>query len=305
MSRYFTPLRYPGGKQKLTPFIIEILRANDLEGGNYVEPYAGGAGVAVELLIGRHVEKIYLNDSSFPIYAFWKTIVDNPEALCQMISKASLTVDEWKIRREIVRNPTGFSDLEVGFSTFYLNRCNRSGVLSGGLIGGLSQDGEWRMDARFPRNELIRRIEIIASKKDAIFVSNLDAEDLILNTLPSLPKETLVYCDPPYFEKARGLYLNSYRENDHQRISKIIQERLDKKWVVSYDNAPQILNYYSERNHFLYDLQYNVSRVYKGKEIFVFSDDLIIPENSKLAYIDFALINFKNQTTARRSAFLN
>lgn len=292
MSRYLTPLRYPGGKQKLAPFIIEILQANSLYGGSYVEPYAGGAGVALDLLINKYVDNIYLNDSSFPIYAFWNSVIKKPEELCRMISKASLTVDEWKKRREIVKNPSEFTEIEVGYSTFYLNRCNRSGVLSGGLIGGLSQNGKWRMDARFPRNELIRRIEIIASKKNNIFVSNLDAEDYILNKIPSLPEKTLIYCDPPYFEKAQGLYLNAYREKDHQRISNIIQNNLNKKWIVSYDSAPQILSYYKERNHFLYDLQYNVSRVYKGKEIFVFSDDLIIPETSKLPYISSALTDF-------------
>lgn len=286
MTRYYTPLRYPGGKQKLTPFILEILQANELIGGNYVEPYAGGAGVALELLLGRHVSKIYLNDSALPVFAFWKTVLDDTESLCRLISTASLTVEEWKIRREVVKNPENHSLLELGFSTFYLNRCNRSGVLSGGIIGGLNQTGEWKMDARFSRNELIRRIEVIASKRASIVVKNLDAEKFIADHVNDLPAKTLVYCDPPYFEKSSRLYLNAYKEADHERISKFIQGQLKKKWVVSYDSAPQILKFYEQCRSFIYDLQYNASTVYKGKEVFVFSDELKIPASSLLPYID-------------------
>lgn len=289
MTIHHTPLRYPGGKQKLAPFIVEILRANDLVGGDYVEPYAGGAGVALELLLNNHVCKIHLNDCSVPIYAFWSAVLSEPEQFCRLISTASLTVDEWKLRREIVRRPEGYSLLEVGFSTFYLNRCNRSGVLSGGLIGGLEQTGKWKMDARFSRNELIRRIEVIAARSSSIVLKNLDAEEFMGQHIPTLPQKTLVYCDPPYFEKAKRLYLNSYEEEDHRRISQVIQGRLCRKWVVSYDGAPQILEYYRQRRSFLYDLQYNASRVYKGKEVFVFSDDLSLPNGSALPYINYAI----------------
>jgi DNA adenine methylase len=289
MTRYYTPLRYPGGKQKLTPFVLEILRANELIGGHYVEPYAGGAGVALELLLGRHVDNVHLNDSALPVYAFWRTVLQETEALCRLISTASLTVEEWRRRREIVRHPEEHPLLEVGFSTFYLNRCNRSGVLSGGVIGGLAQTGEWKMDARFSRNELIRRIEVIAARADSITVRNLDAEDFIAQHVNVLPANTLVYCDPPYFEKASRLYLNAYDEADHERISQFIQKKLKKRWVVSYDSAPQILSFYEKRRSFLYDLQYNASNVYKGREVFVFSDELRIPSESSLNYIDLAI----------------
>jgi DNA adenine methylase len=289
MARYSTPLRYPGGKQKLAPFILELLHANNVIGGEYAEPYAGGAGVALELLLEKHVRKIHLNDSSIQVYSFWRSVLSHTDELCRLIAGASLSVDEWKLRREIVRQPKGNSVLEVGFSTFYLNRCNRSGVLSGGIIGGLEQSGPWKMDARFSRNELIRRIEIVAARASAIVLKNWDAEKFINEHIPTLPVNSLVYCDPPYFEKASRLYLNSYNEADHKRISAVIQKRLKRKWIVSYDNAPEIANYYNDRRSFIYDLQYNAARVYKGKELFVFSDDVVVPNRSSLAFIDHAV----------------
>lgn len=289
MSQHRTPLRYPGGKQRLAPFILELLVENGTINGHYVEPYAGGAGVALELLLSDSVSQVHLNDSSFPIYAFWNSILSRTEDFCRRISSASLTIEEWKKRREIVRHPADYGEFEVGYSTFYLNRCNRSGVLSGGVIGGLAQNGKWKMDARFSRNELIRRIEAIALRKDSITLRNWDAEKFILEYIPDLPANTFVYCDPPYFEKSSRLYLNRYEKNDHKRISEVIQQRLVKKWVVSYDSAAEILRYYSDRKSFLYDLQYNASRAYKGKEVFIFSDDVSVPKASLLPYIDEAL----------------
>lgn len=164
MPRYRTPLRYPGGKQRLAPFVAEVLDRNSAYANNYVEPYAGGAGVAMELLLSDRVKRVYLNDSSVHIYAFWKSILTEPEGFCRRISRASLTLDAWRAHREIVRHPERHDLSDLGFSTFVLNRCNRSGVLTAGVIGGTEQRGEWRIDARFPRNELIQRIERIDRK---------------------------------------------------------------------------------------------------------------------------------------------
>lgn len=289
MIRYSSPLRYPGGKQKLAPFILEVLQANGLIGGHYVEPYAGGAGIAIALLLAGKVSNVHLNDSSYPIFAFWNSVLTRPEEFCRLIRSASLTVEEWKRRREIINDPSAHDELDVGFTAFYLNRCNRSGVLSGGLIGGIDQKSTWKMDARFTRNELIRRVELVASVRESITLRNLDAEEYIVEYLPTLPGNTLVYCDPPYFDKSSRLYLDYYNKEDHSRIAALIQAKLQHRWLVSYDSAFEILNYYRDRRAFLYDLQYNASRVYKGKEVMIFSDELQIPESSSLPNIDMAL----------------
>lgn len=289
MTQHATPLRYPGGKQRLTPFILELLEANDVVGGDYVEPYAGGAGVAVDLLVNGHVNHVHLNDSSYPIYAFWNAVITQADVLCEMIASAVLNIDEWKHRREIVRNPDGHDPLEVGFSAFYLNRTNRSGVLTGGVIGGFAQTGEWKIDARFPKDELVRRIGMIAEHADSISLRNWDAERFMLEYIPDLPENTFVYCDPPYYVKSSRLYLNRYTATDHERIAEVIQTQLARRWVVSYDAAPKILELYDERDSFVYGLQYNANRVYKGEEVFIFADDVIVPAQSSLPYINAAL----------------
>jgi DNA adenine methylase len=279
-----TPLRYPGGKQKLTPFINEILETNEID-GHYIEPYAGGAGVALELLLTKKVKYIHLNDSDIRLYAFWHSVKNENEKLCNHILSASLTVEEWKKHREVLRNPEKYSLFEIGFSTFYMNRCNRSGILKAGIIGGLNQEGNYKMDARFSRNDLIRRIELIGVYSDTIFISNLDAEDFIDNYIPNLDENSLIYFDPPYFNKAKDLYLNSYKPEDHQRLSGAIQ-KVEKPWVLSYDNVPEIISLYTSRNYFTYDLQYSAAKNYKGKEVFVFSDFIKLPKSCGLKFVD-------------------
>src|SRR6185312_12908846 len=228
MHPYKTPLRYAGGKQKLFPFIGEVMSANELDGADYVEPYAGGAGIAIELLLQGKTAHIHLNDASPAVYAFWRSILTKTDAFCRRIGGVSLTVEEWRRQRDVLRAPGGHSQFDLGFSLFYLNRCNRSGIPSGGVIGGLDQTGPWKIDARFPRTELIQRIEAIAARRRVITIKNQDAEEYIRTYVPKLPRKTLVYCDPPYYHQSSRLYLNRYGPADHVRIATVIQRFLKR-----------------------------------------------------------------------------
>lgn len=288
MGQHKTPLRYPGGKQRLTPFIREILKCNGIR-GHYVEPYAGGAGVAMELLLSGDVQYVHLNDSYAGIHAFWHSILDDTDQFCREILRTSLTVEEWRKHKEVVKHPQDYSLFELGFSTFYLNRCNRSGVISGGVIGGLNQDGNYKMDARFSRNDLIRRIELIGRYRDRINVQNMDAEDYINDYLPNLPNDCLIYLDPPYYNKGQALYPNAYSKDDHARLATAIQNSITKNWILSYDGVPQIVDLYADRRHFLYNLRYSAAKSYDGREVFIFCDQLTLPQQCSLSNVDEGL----------------
>lgn len=299
MNRYNTPLRYPGGKQKLSPFMLELMLENGLAGGHYVEPYAGGAGIAIELLLSGSASHIHLNDACRGVYAFWRAVLDHPEEICKRISLASMTIGEWRNHQAVYASASTADRLDLGFSVLYLNRCNRSGILSGGLIGGLHQSGRWTMDARFPRKELIRRIETIALYRDHITVTNQDAERYIHNVVPRLPEETLIYLDPPYFHKADRLYLNHYQPQDHERLAYVVQGRLRRRWVVSYDAVPQVAKAYRNRRAIRYSLQYNAAKAYVGNEIIFFDDRLHLPRVSSHVSIDQALRRLRPRRATR------
>ena len=276
---FYSPLRYPGGKGKILSFMIDLIKLNKLENIEYVEPYVGGAAVALGLLLNNMVSKIYINDSDKAIYAFWDSVLNYTDEFIQKIEKTPITVEEWRIQKSIYNNIEQHSDLDIGFSAFFLNRCNRSGVLKGGIIGGYEQNGKWKIDARFNKQDLINRIERIALHKDKIQLYNEDTADLLEKHKETF-KNCILYLDPPYYEKGYQLYKNHYKPSDHEKISKLVKE-LNCYWVVSYDNVDPIIALYDNIPKREFNISYSAGKNRSGKEIMFFSSNLQIP-NKKI-----------------------
>lgn len=277
--QYSTPLRYPGGKGKLSSFIKEVVETNGLLDGCYVEPYAGGASIAFSLLFEEYVSEIVLNDFNPSVYAFWNSVLAATDALCQMIEGVEVTMDEWYRQKDIQKDPRA-SQLELGFSTFFLNRTNRSGIIKGGVIGGKEQTGQWKIDARFNKDDLISRVRRIARYRSRIALHNKDAKDLIKEVLPALPKKTLVYLDPPYYVKGEGLYESYYKHDDHVEIAKLVKSNIKQSWIVSYDAVPEVEALYVGYPGITYGLSYSAQDRYKGAEAMFFCKSLRIPAMS-------------------------
>ncbi len=277
--QFNTPLRYPGGKGKLTEFIKLVIEQNDLLDGNYVEAYAGGSAIGMTLLAHSYVSRVYLNDLNSSVYAFWRCVLDQPEELCRAINDVNVTMDEWHKQKAIHKDQANHTPLEVGFSTFFLNRTNRSGIIWGGVIGGKQQTGKWKLDARFTKQNLIQRIEKISLYSSRIRLYNMDAAKFIKDILPDLPKKkSLVYLDPPYYEMGKGLYENHYQHNDHVAISKLVKKEIKLPWIVSYDYAPEIMEIYKWARSISYRISYSAQDHYKGAEAMFFSSKLKVPD---------------------------
>jgi DNA adenine methylase len=275
---HFTPLRYPGGKGKLASFVKEIVKKNDLMDGEYVEPYAGGAAIALELLLQEYVTKIHINDISKPIYSFWKSIVDDTERFTKLVRDTPLTVQAWDKQKKILSNPQDHDALKLGFAAFFLNRTNRSGILNAGIIGGRDQSGPWKIDARYNARELCKRIEAIANMRNRIRVSREDAQKFLTKRLSVLPEKTLIYLDPPYYIKGKELYLHYYNHMDHVEVAKIVTSKIKKqRWIVSYDNVDAIHDMYESARSIVYGIGYSAREAREGAEAMFFSDGLIIP----------------------------
>jgi DNA adenine methylase len=273
-SDFRSPLRYPGGKGKVVGFFVDLLRANRLYDIHYVEPYAGGASVALALLFGEFASRIHINDVDPAVHAFWHSVLHEPDALCQKIRDTKISVKEWDRQRSIQKHQSDHDTLEVGFSTFFMNRTNRSGIITAGIIGGRNQTGDWKIDARFNKSDLIARIERIAYEADRITLTRLDAVELIKRSRKELPTNTLFYCDPPYFVKGQALYLNHYNEDDHASIANEMALVNQQRWVMTYDDAPQIRELYRKFRTFDFALMYSATQPKIGHEILVLSDNL-------------------------------
>ena len=259
-----SPLRYPGGKAKLADFVQRLFHTNHLCDGHYVEPYAGGASVALSLLVNEYVSHVHLNDLDRSIFAFWHSVLNDTDAVCDRVKNAMLSTEAWRRQRAVQTKKTpGLRQL--GFSTLYLNRTNRSGIISSaGIIGGAAQKGKWKLDARFYRDTLIRRIQTIAAYRDRITLTNLDAAAFFKRILPQLPEKSLIYLDPPYYVKGkRRLYTNHYEHSDHAEIAALLA-KCRHRWIVSYDDVREIRKLYHGYRRLNYRLQYTDPGAIRG-----------------------------------------
>lgn len=277
-NKLYTPLRYPGGKARFAPVLADVITLNDLSGGHYLEPYAGGAGVALALLMDGLVEHIHINDADAAVAVFWRVATQHSEALSTMVANEAVTMEAWHHWRSVMLGQVQSTELERGFATLFMNRTNRSGILKGGVIGGKEQGGTYKLDARFMRHELCKRLERIGRHANAITVYEEDAHALLQRSQQFLPQKSLVYLDPPYYVKGAGLYRNFYKHEDHEKIARLLaSDQFQRPWVVSYDNAEEICSMYHYARWFTYGLHYTAQRRYTGSEVMFFSESLNLP----------------------------
>jgi DNA adenine methylase len=275
--KFYSPLRYPGGKNKLAKFVALVCQENNIN-GHYVEPYAGGASVALYLLIRGYVREITINDFDRGIYAFWYSILNDTERFCRKIEGTEITVENWKKFKKVHSSGEVAELFDLGFATFFLNRTNRSGIIDGGIIGGVDQKGNYKINCRFNKDDLIERIRLIATHKDNIRLFNLDALKLVKRIQKvKNNKNTIYYFDPPYYLKGPSLYMNHYKHSDHQMVCDEIQKINNAKWIISYDNVPEIKELYPCFRKQEYSFSHVAYKVREGKEILFFSNGLTVP----------------------------
>lgn len=282
MNNFYSPLRYPGGKSRLAPFIAKICLDNALT-QRYIEPYSGGGSVALFLLLEGIVEDIIINDKDRSIYAFWHSLLNHTTQFCDMIQNCEVSIEEWKRQKAIQTHKNQVSLLDLAFSTFFLNRTNRSGIINGGVIGGQSQNGHYLLNCRFNKDELISRILTIASKRKHIRIYKKDAISLIniLYNRNLITKDSLIYFDPPYYIKGPSLYMNHYTSRDHEKVRDAISSIYQCKWIVSYDPTDEIKKLYSSFRKIEYELIHFAHTSKRGTEILFFSDNIEVIDFSR------------------------
>lgn len=278
-NKLYTPLRYPGGKARFAPFVSDLMHRNDLVGGHYLEPYAGGAGVALQLLFDGVAKEVHINDADPAVHDFWTAATEQTSDLIHMVRSEPITMTAWHHWRSVMFREEAAGPLERGFATLFMNRCNRSGILKGGVIGGKNQAGNYTLDARFKREVLVTRLSRIGEHASRIHVYGEDALALLKRCHKFLPKKSLVYLDPPYYVKGQGLYRNFYGHDDHVAIARLLQSSVFRRpWLVSYDNVEEIRMMYPYAQTFRYGLNYTAQRRYQGSEIMFFAPTLRVEE---------------------------
>jgi DNA adenine methylase len=278
--RHYSPLRYPGGKAVLGPVLADVLAANDLHDGKIVEPFAGGAGASLYLLFGEYAGSLVLNDADPRVAAFWRSVLHQTDELCDRILTSRPTMKLWRACRDVYRSTRRRSQIDMAFAVFFLNRCNRSGVLiNGGPIGGHKQMGAWGIDARYNRPDLVRRIRRIAGYGDGITVTTMDARELLRSEAVG-GRRTFVFLDPPYYEKGQRLYMNNLAHKGHEELATLLLEEPSFNWVLTYDDVPQVRALYASLSLRMFRLGYSAYERRLGRELIIFDPRLSLPDDA-------------------------
>lgn len=269
MAITFSPLRYPGGKNKIYKKVVRLIEKNNLGCRTYVEPFAGGFGIGISLLSEGIVSTAVLNDFDKHIYNFWYSLFNFTEELIKKIFDTPITIDERERQLAIYNDPSA-DILSDGFATLFLNRVNYSGIIKGGPIGGVSQTGKYKLDCRFNKREIQKRIERVALLKDRIYLFNYDASELIIEHLENILRNAFFNIDPPYVLKGRRLYTNFFKEDDHRRLERVISKYLrEYPWIVTYDDCELIRNVYANYYMEEYSILHNAGGSTLGKELVI------------------------------------
>lgn len=273
--RYLSPLRYPGGKARLAPYLASLLRQQRPRPTAYAEPFAGGSGAALRLLFDEHVDTIHLNDLNPGIAAFWRAVTSSPADFVELILNHPVTLDSWHDAVATYSEPLVHSDLRLGFATFLLNRCNRSGILDARPIGGLNQTGSWKIDARFNREALAQRVRTVGRYASRIRVTQLDARDFITDLEGREDAERVfMYVDPPYLGQGEELYMDYLTFADHRDLAERLRAT-SLKWFLTYDSDPRITDeLYAGLRCREFDIAHTAHTQHIGTEYAVYSDSI-------------------------------
>lgn len=292
MPQTRTPLRYPGGKTQLTKFVQHTIEINNMVSPIYCEPFCGGAGVAIDLLLSHKVDSIILNDFDVCIYSIWYSILNDAERLSQKIYDTPINMDVWHEQRHIYEElkATGEYSIELAFATFFLNRTNMSGIITGGPIGGLTQKGTYKLDCRYNKESLEKKILDIAAAREHIQLYHMDAADLIRTVLVHQdPERLFIFFDPPYYQQGKNLYKNAFNDDGHVALSDAVREMNVFKWILTYDNHQRIQEIYQDMFHMWYSLRYVANKKRNEQELFLHSPETIVESYDKVFFEEYPM----------------
>lgn len=262
----------------MAPFLRHVIEAQRTRPVFYAEPFAGGAGAAMQLLSDGVVEHVALNDLNGGITSFWRAVFEENDRLAEAVRTAELSLGMWHQQREIQLDAQA-DPFERGFATFYLNRTNRSGILGGRPIGGLEQTGTWKLDARFNKADLVARIRHLSSFRDRVTVTQNEGR-LFLDALDGDRTEKMIYVDPPYLKQGEDLYLANMLYRDHVNLARTLL-RLKSPWLLTYDRDDRIPEqFYPGLACAAFSISHTAAIQHLGKEY------LVVPEHVRVDVLD-------------------
>ncbi len=258
-KRFRSPLRYPGGKQRAIDQIANLFPESARE---FREPLVGGGSVFFYARSTQFASKYWINDKFSELHAFWRA-VQNEEICARLMRelealRASFGDDPEKIKKYFLqaRQEKTADRYRAAFLFFFFNRVTFSGTTR---AGGFSSAASL---SRFTASS-IQRLATLPQALEGVEITNLDFEDVIQKP----GRGVFIFLDPPYF-KASRLYGRGgiLHEFDHARLARSLKETPKHKFLITYDDCPEIRKLYKWANIQDWQMQYGMNNCNLKKE---------------------------------------
>lgn len=284
-NKFLSPLRYPGSKRKFIKYFHKILTHNKLSPKVVIEPFAGGASVSLAFLSKKDVEKVIIADRDELISSFWETLFFDTDYLISFVKNTNVTLRRFNYYKKVAKNYGNYDKRRQAKACLFLNRTSFSGILhsSAGPIGGSEQKSRYKVDCRFGRENLVKKIKEIAAFRDKVIVLSYSWAQTIKYCLENLKYKTheyLFYLDPPFYEKADYLYRYYFNSNNHEALRDEVV-KLKQPWILSYDRASEIKKLYSEFKRIHIQMPYSINSPSKRIEKELIITPLKLPKIRK------------------------
>ena len=259
----YSPLRYPGSKRKLCNYLGRVLTHNDLRPQILVEPFVGGGSVFLNFLSINEGSEAIIADKDELVYSFWKVLFTEPSHLINFVKKVKVNLENFEKYKYISSHTHEFNRKKLAETCLFLNRTSFSGILddSAGPIGGREQKSLYKIDCRFGRENLIKKIKRISIFKNRVTVLSYSWEDT-LKYVSGKDKyrnvSLLFYFDPPFYEKADKLYRHHFDSASHKNLRDKLM-KLKQSWILSYDRAKEIQHLYSTFGRINVSMPYSIN----------------------------------------------
>jgi DNA adenine methylase len=283
MKPTVTPLRYPGGKTWLLPYINDFLKFHKIQLGTIIEPFAGSASVSVGLLKSGIADNAVLCENDPMIISFWKSALYSSEEFVELIKNTDISMDTWYEFKKYLANdaPTKYSDLEIGFAFLFYNRTNYSGIITAGPIGGRRQLSKYSIKCRFNPERIIKKVSQLSALNERIEIIHGDGNEYLRKFTGNQEENIFIYVDPPYYDAGKVLYRKFFAIDDHMELEGILTH-INSPWLASYDDVNFIRNLYkSSKSQYVYT-DYQAGNLKRGSRELLLSNLKIPPITAKL-----------------------
>lgn len=242
--RLLSPFRYPGGKTWLVSLMCQWLDSMKLKPAEFIEPFAGGGIVGLNVAFRRLAEHVTLVELDEEVAAVWQTIIyGDAKRLTDRIATFDLTLDS--IKKELSENPRSLE--EKAFQTILRNRVNRGGILAPGA--GMLRYGEngKGIKSRWYPETLNKRILRVAKMREHITFIKGDGLEVLRRSANRA--DVVFFIDPPYTagSKQAGRRLYTHHELDHEELFRVTST-LAGDFLMTYSDAERVRELAQQHN---------------------------------------------------------